>query len=139
LSRLWILCCVNFFTIKKIGEARHQWLTVVISTTQEAEIEKITILGQPGQKRSRDPISTEKAGQVIRTCHPSYSGKSEMGASWSRLAWAKSKIPISKITSAKRAGGIAQVVKCLPGKWETLSSNSSNTHTQNGETMDGAL
>jgi hypothetical protein len=30
---------------------------------------------------------------------------------------------ISKITGAKRAGGVAQVVECLPSKWEALSSN----------------
>jgi hypothetical protein len=32
---------------------------------------------------------------------------------------------ISKITRAKRAGGMAQVVECLLSKCEALSSNSS--------------
>jgi hypothetical protein len=29
--------------------------------------------------------------------------------------------PISKITKAKRAGGVVQVVECLPSKYEALS------------------
>jgi hypothetical protein len=32
-------------------------------------------------------------------------------------------MPISKITNTKRAGGIAQVVVCLPSKDRALSSN----------------
>jgi hypothetical protein len=37
--------------------------------------------------------------------------------------------PISKITKDKRAGGVAQVVKCLPNKCEALSSiPTSKTH-----------
>jgi hypothetical protein len=31
--------------------------------------------------------------------------------------------PISKITRAKRVGGIAQAVECLPSKHKALSSN----------------
>jgi hypothetical protein len=30
-------------------QARHQWLTPVILTTQEAEIRRITVRSQPGQ------------------------------------------------------------------------------------------
>jgi hypothetical protein len=32
--------------------------------------------------------------------------------------------PISKITKTKRAGGVAQVVECLPTKCKALSSKS---------------
>jgi hypothetical protein len=32
---------------------------------------------------------------------------------------------IQKITKAKKAGGMAQVVECLPSKYTALSSNSS--------------
>jgi hypothetical protein len=39
-------------------------------------------------------------------------------------AWAKSKT-ISKITRAKRAGGLAQEVECLPSKCKALISNPS--------------
>jgi hypothetical protein len=34
-------------------------------------------------------------------------------------------------TTAKRAGGMAQMVKCLPNKHEALSSNSSTAKKQN--------
>jgi hypothetical protein len=37
---------------------------------------------------------------------------------------------ISKITTAKGAGRVAQVVGCLPSKHEALSSNPSNTPTK---------
>jgi hypothetical protein len=43
---------------------------------------------------------------------------------WSRLAWVKKWDPIFKITRAKRAGGMAQMVALLPRKCRTLSSNS---------------
>jgi hypothetical protein len=33
--------------------------------------------------------------------------------------------PIQKVTEAKRAGSMDQVVECLPSKHEALSSNSS--------------
>jgi hypothetical protein len=38
-------------------------------------IRRIVIQGKPGQKSSQDPISTEKAGAVVHTCHPDYGGK----------------------------------------------------------------
>jgi hypothetical protein len=31
--------------------------------------------------------------------------------------------PVSKITTAKRAGSVAQAVECLPSECEALSSN----------------
>jgi hypothetical protein len=38
--------------------------------------------------------------------------------------------PISKITNAKRAGGVAQVVELLPSKCKALNSSPSiHTHT----------
>jgi hypothetical protein len=67
-----------------------------------------------------------------------------------KSAWANSsRDPIFKIPNTTRAGGVAQVVECLPSKCEALSSNASTTwgggqkekrketmyllsHTQNG-------
>jgi hypothetical protein len=37
---------------------------------------------------------------------------------------------IFKITRGKRAGGMAQVVECLPSKHKALSSNPSTTNTK---------
>jgi hypothetical protein len=53
---------------------RVQWLTSVISPTQEAEIQRIRVQGQPRQKVSEtppNPISTNMLGVVVHTCHPS--------------------------------------------------------------------
>jgi hypothetical protein len=61
---------------------------------------------------------------VMCACHPRYSGKCEIGELWFRLAWAKSKAPISK-TTAEMAGGLVQEVEHLPRKCEALSSNPS--------------
>jgi hypothetical protein len=48
-----------------------QWLTSVIPATQEAEIGRMVVLGQPGQKL--DPILTNNPG-VWYICDPSYWG-----------------------------------------------------------------
>jgi hypothetical protein len=42
-------------------------------STLEVEIRRIKVLGQPGQKVSRTPISTNKLGMVC-ACNPSYMG-----------------------------------------------------------------
>jgi hypothetical protein len=44
---------------------------------------------------------------------------------WFQARPSKKQDPISKITGAKRAGGVAKVVERLPSKYETLSLNSS--------------
>jgi hypothetical protein len=40
---------------------------------------------------------------------------------WSRPAWAKSKVLALKVSRAKKAGGMAGAVECLPCKYEALS------------------
>jgi hypothetical protein len=40
--------------------AGHQWLTPVILATQEAEMGRTTVPGQPGQTVQETPISAEK-------------------------------------------------------------------------------
>jgi hypothetical protein len=39
----------------KVRSARHQWLTPVILTTQEAEIWRIMVQSQPWANSSREP------------------------------------------------------------------------------------
>jgi hypothetical protein len=56
----------------------------VFLATWEAEIGKIRVSGQPGQKSFQDLISKEKAGYAACTCHPSSGGKHKVGRSWSR-------------------------------------------------------
>jgi hypothetical protein len=41
---------------------------------------------------------------TVYACHPIYSRKLKIGRSWSRLAWAKKKDPISNIARAKGLG-----------------------------------
>jgi hypothetical protein len=46
-----------------------QWLMPVIISTQEAEIRRLMVRGQLGQKSSGN--LSQKVGVVIRTCHSS--------------------------------------------------------------------
>jgi hypothetical protein len=64
-----------------------------------------------------DPISTEKKlGMIVCSCHLNDGDKLTKGELQSRPAWAKKQDLIVKITRAKTAGSMAQVVECLPGK-----------------------
>jgi hypothetical protein len=76
----------------------------------------------PGKKKKKlktPPSQEKKLAMVACTCHPSNNGKHKIGGLWSMLTWAKSE------TRGKRAGGVAQVVESLPGKYEVLSSTPS--------------
>jgi hypothetical protein len=57
---------------------------------------------------------------------PAAAGSFKIGELPSKLAWAEKQNLISKITRAKRAGGVTQVVECLPSKCKVPSSNSSS-------------
>jgi hypothetical protein len=58
---------------------------------------------------------------VASTYHPSHSRKYKTGQ--------LGQDPISKITRAKKAGGMAQAGECLPSKCESPSSNTSTSTT----------
>jgi hypothetical protein len=60
---------------------------------------------------ARHYLSGKNLGVVAHACHPSKSRKFKIGGSNSMMAPAKKQVPVSKITIAKRAGGVAQVVK----------------------------
>jgi hypothetical protein len=83
----------------------------------KVEIWRSTLPGQFRQKKSENPIlmKKENLGAVTGTCHPSNDGKFKISVSWSRMIWAKSKTPISKIIRAKKVGGLAQAIEphCL--------------------------
>jgi hypothetical protein len=51
-----------------------QWLTPVIPVTQEVDIWRTTVWGQPRTNVSKTPISTKKLGVVACTCYLSYVG-----------------------------------------------------------------
>jgi hypothetical protein len=57
---------------------------------------------------------------VVHACHPSDS--QSLKTRRTRSGWAKKQNFVSKITSAKRAGGAAQAVECLSSKNEALST-----------------
>jgi hypothetical protein len=54
-------------------------------------MERITILGQPGEKTkfARPHLSGKKLGGIVHTCHPSNCRKLKTG-SGTRQAWTKS-------------------------------------------------
>jgi hypothetical protein len=60
---------------------------------------------------------------VVHACNSSYLGNREIGRIMVQTSLGKKRDPISKITRAKRAGGVAQVVEPLPSKCKALSSN----------------
>jgi hypothetical protein len=73
----------------------------------------------------QDLISTEKKKELSVlecTCDPFY--REKLFSYFNRLAWAKKQDTISKMTRAKRAGVVAQVVEHLPCKHKAMNSNS---------------
>jgi hypothetical protein len=46
------------------------WFTTVIPATPKVEIERIVVQGQPRQKASKTPISTNKLSVVVCTVIP---------------------------------------------------------------------
>jgi hypothetical protein len=83
------------------------------------EIEQIMIQGQPHQKSSLYLISTNKPGMVVCTFHARSAGNITR-----RII---KQDPIPKITKAKNAGCMAQVVKYLTSKCKFLNSTSNTT------------
>jgi hypothetical protein len=47
------------------------WLPTVIPATHKTEIRKIVVQNQLKQKVSKIPISTNKLGIMVPSCHPS--------------------------------------------------------------------
>jgi hypothetical protein len=70
----------------------------------------------------------KKLGVVMYTFHHSYGRKHKIEILKSRLAWAKSETPISRIIRAKEGWSLVQMVKCLPRNCKALSSNPGTTH-----------
>jgi hypothetical protein len=71
------------------------------------------------QFQPREKAHRTQSHQVVFPCHPSYTGsknKENYGPSIRQDL-------VSKITKAKRVGGMAKVVEHLPSKWEALRSN----------------
>jgi hypothetical protein len=114
------------FKFESVGPV--QWL-MPIPGTWEAEIGGMAVHGQPGQKVS-EISSQPTAGHVAGTYHPSYLGSVNMRIVV-QTGLGKNMRAISKITKVKRAGSMAQVVKCLPSKCKALSSTGSTTKKKN--------
>jgi hypothetical protein len=116
-----------FIWIFKTSKLGAKWLMPVILTTWEAQIRRIVVPGQlkkrphlhqllgkccvpliPNYLRvwdwkdhcSRPHPNRKGAGPGGWACHPRDIQKPKIVGLWSRLAWAKSDTPISKITRA---------------------------------------
>jgi hypothetical protein len=50
------------------------WYTPVIPATQETEMRRTEVQGQPGQKFNETPISKNKLGKIDHTYNSSYVG-----------------------------------------------------------------
>jgi hypothetical protein len=82
-NKMWHMLTVEYYsalkrreilsyTTKWIHLSEAQWLMPVIPVTQEAEVCRITVAGQPGQKLVRAISTNKKVGVVMYACHPSY-------------------------------------------------------------------
>jgi hypothetical protein len=73
-------------------------------------------------KSLQDSISANKLSVVIHVC------KFQLSAgSWSEASPSKNTRTCTKITKAKKAGGVARVIECVLSKYEVMSSNPSST------------
>jgi hypothetical protein len=72
------------------------------------------------KKFARPHLNGKKMDMVLNTCYSSYSGKHKYEDHGS--GWPGQKV---RLYLTKRAGGMAQVVECLPHKNEALSLNTS--------------
>jgi hypothetical protein len=61
-----------------------------------------------GKNVQETPFRQKKVSMVVHACHPNYMWEVEVGELQSRPA-GKKQNPISKVTRAKRVGGVAQV------------------------------
>jgi hypothetical protein len=74
----------------------------------------------------RPYLKGKNLDMVVHAIYPSYAGSINRRITvQARLG--KKQDPISKITRAKRVGGVKQAVEYLPRKYENLSSNPSTT------------
>jgi hypothetical protein len=64
----------------------------------------------------RPPSQQKKLDMGAHSCHPRYGRKCKIGGSEVQTGLSKKGNPFSKITKAKRAGDMAQVVACSPSK-----------------------
>jgi hypothetical protein len=72
---------------------------------------------------SRSKLRSFESGLMAHACNPSYTGGRDQENCSLRPAQANSlRDPILK--TQKRAGGVAQMVECLPSKMKPLGSNS---------------
>jgi hypothetical protein len=82
---------------------------------------------RPAWQKVSKTLSTtnpiKKLSGVACAYKPSYMGSLSRRTAVQGWPWTKTREPISKITKAKRAGGIAQVIEFLPSKYTTLRSS----------------
>jgi hypothetical protein len=105
-------------SLKLLGLSWMWWVRSAILVTQEAEIGRIEVQSQPGQKSLQDPILTNKNWALW---HVPLNPATQETLNRRIMVWD----PIRKISKAKRAEDMAQAVECLPSKGKTLSSKPS--------------
>jgi hypothetical protein len=105
----------------------------IFFATWKVEIQRITVRGQAGQKEFMSPHLNQWLGVAAYVCHPSYTGKHKKeyhGTRWPRHRAR----PYLKNNQYRKGWGVAQVTKCLPRKYKTLSSTSILPKEQNKAT-----
>jgi hypothetical protein len=76
----------TFYTIKfthlKYTSHLAWWYTSIIPVTQEVEIRRVMVQGQPRRKVTKTLPATSKLGMVVHACDPSYAGGVDLGTRW---------------------------------------------------------
>jgi hypothetical protein len=90
------------------------WYVPFIPTMPEAEIRRTTVQASTGKKVCKTPSQWKKMGLMVCAYYPSDGRKPKIGGLWFQTCLGKKQDSISKITRAKRTGGVAQAVEYLP-------------------------
>jgi hypothetical protein len=118
---------------------RPWWISHVILVTEEEHSSR------PVQAKPLwDPISMEKLDMAVQPAIPVILGKCQIKGPHPGQP-GRSEIPTSNITRAKRAGGVAQVPKCLPSQaqscefksWYHQKKKREREHMRAGEVVSG--
>jgi hypothetical protein len=83
----------------EIVDCWRQWFKPTILAVWEAKMERFMIQGQPQQKVSETPMSTNKLGTMMHACHPSYKGS--INRRMVQAGWSKNVRPYLKNSQGK--------------------------------------
>jgi hypothetical protein len=114
------------------GRAESSWgksTEAYILTFPEGGGRRSTLVNSKALSRTCSKHIVYSRVLVAQICHPSYLGSRDQDNYSLKPVWANSSWdPILKLPNAKRTGGIAQGVQCLPNKHKAWIPPKTHTH-----------